>query len=77
MLDLIDLKKVQIKQAETNFQERYNQTKASTLPKLLRKVTQEAQLISQEQMADMRSAFRFNNYKEKQRQSSSSITNSR
>jgi hypothetical protein len=56
-----------VKQAETNFQERYNQTKAA-LAKAIEEGDTEAQLNFTEQMADMRSAFRIQQLQEKQRQ---------
>ena len=56
-----------VKQAETNFQERYNQTKAA-LAKAIEEGDTEAQLNFTEQMADMRSAFRIQHLQEKQRQ---------
>ena len=56
-----------VKQAETNFQERYNQTKAA-LAKAIEEGDTEAQLNFTEQMADMRSAFRIQQMQEKQRQ---------
>ena len=65
-----------VKQAETNFQERYNQTKA-TLAKAIEEGDTEAQLNFTEQMADMRSAFRIQQLQRKTKTSSSSITNSR
>ena len=65
-----------VKQAETNFQERYNQTKAA-LAKAIEEGDTEAQLNFTEQMADMRSAFRIQQLARKTKTSSSSITNSR
>ena len=59
-----------VKQAETNFQERYNQTKAA-LAKAIEEGDTEAQLNFTEQMADMRSAFRIQQMQEQARQNQS------
>ena len=55
-----------VKQAETNFQERYNQTKAA-LAKAIEEGDTEAQLNFTEQIADMRSAFRIQQMQEQAR----------
>lgn len=54
------------KQAETNFQERYNQTKQA-LAKAIEEGDTEAQLNFTEQIADMRSAFRIQQMQEQAR----------
>ena len=59
-----------VKQAETNFQERYNQTKTA-LAKAIEEGDTEAQLNFTEQMADMRSAFRIQQMQEQARQNQS------
>jgi len=55
-----------VKQAETNFQERYNQTKQA-LAKAIEEGDTEAQLNFTEQIADMRSAFRIQQMQEQAR----------
>ena len=55
-----------VKQAETNFQERYNQTKQA-LAKAIEEGDTEVQLNFTEQIADMRSAFRIQQMQEQAR----------